>query len=629
MENFFTKEHFELLRDNKGQHGKEGDEIYQKLMVAEEITKIWGEKVQKELFSSGKAKIKRQPTDRNGNYREYIWTKIYPDKNLTKKLAYTLSINANDGFIINIDTTGLDDKTEIRKNYLKERGDYHNSDIVFIISEDEGLEMGFDELVSESIKILKTLEPKYYELEKKLFGDNNQSNITKENKVLDINSNKKTNTNQVLNQILYGPPGTGKTYNTINKAIEIIENRKLSKDELNDRDKIKSLFETYQGNGQIEFITFHQSYGYEDFIEGIKAETSENGEIKYIVESGIFKEISNRAKKIEYVLNLPSLDIEAKMVEVSKKNYKVLKGSRIRKGNVPSFRFEEDRNDNLNEAKFNDTLETDKYFVLSEDYNLSSPSGAYAFVAGGDANGNVVWKEHKLRNYVLIIDEINRGNISKIFGELITLIEDSKRFGNDEAIEITLPYSKEKFSVPKNLYILGTMNTADRSIALIDTALRRRFEFVEMMPDLKAVDNIKVDNIEIKKLLKTINKRIEYLYDRDHTIGHAYFMSLINKNTEKEKFEELDNIFRNKIIPLLQEYFYDDWEKIQIVLGDHDEQNNKDTDKEYDGFIQSIKINENDILGFVFEDIENIENKYRVNHKLFRKETYLKLCKKP
>ena len=138
--------------------------------------------------------------------------------------------------------------------------------------------------------------------------------------------------------------------------------------------------------------------------------------------------------------------------------------------------------------------------------------------------------------------------------------------GAEEALHVRLPYSSEPFGVPSNLYIIGTMNTADRSIALMDTALRRRFDFTEMLPRPELLD-FEVEGLHVKRMLEKINTRIEYLYDRDHTIGHAYFMGLKEKNGSELK-AELDTIFKNKIIPLLQEYFYDDWEKILMVLGD-------------------------------------------------------------
>ena len=195
--------------------------------------------------------------------------------------------------------------------------------------------------------------------------------------------------------------------------------------------------------------------------------------------------------------------------------------------------------------------------------------------------------QSKKSNYVFIIDEINRGNISKIFGELITLIEPSKRIGQIEGATAKLPYSQMPFGVPNNVYLIGTMNTADRSIATIDTALRRRFQFREMPPDPTVLDGISVEDISIKDLLERMNKKIAVLYDREHTIGHGYFTSL----RDDASIENLADIFENKILPLLQEYFYDDYEKIRLVLGD----NNK-TDAE-EQFVIATPVDFTDLFG--------------------------------
>lgn len=209
-------------------------------------------------------------------------------------------------------------------------------------------------------------------------------------------------------------------------------------------------------------------------------------------------------------------------------------------------------------------------------------------------------------NFVFIIDEINRGNISKIFGELITLIEESKRVGCIEGMKAVLPYSRKLFGVPENVYIIGTMNTADRSIAAIDTALRRRFQFREMLPDPDVLDGVFVEDLSIKEMLISMNKRIEVLYDREHTIGHGYFVPL----REDPSIDRLGEIFRNNIIPLLQEYFYEDYEKIRLVLGD----NQKDDVKEQ--FVQAEQCDYRNLFGKTDWDFEDAHS-YRINQDAF------------
>ncbi|WP_414492864.1 DUF3427 domain-containing protein [Stenotrophomonas maltophilia] len=268
------------------------------------------------------------------------------------------------------------------------------------------------------------------------------------------------------NTILYGPPGTGKTYGVVDKALEILDPELLAATKgqgAGARAVHKQRFDALHEEGRIRFVTFHQSFAYEDFVEGLKARAGASGALEYGVESGVFLELC----------------IDA---------------------------------------------------------------------------------QHSDLPYVLIIDEINRGNIARIFGELITLIEPSKRQGMDEALSVRLPYSKQDFAVPANLHIIGTMNTADRSLAAMDVALRRRFRFIEMPPRPELLD-WDVDGIRMGELLSTLNSRIEVLLGRDHLIGHAYLMGA-------KDLPGLAEAFRLRILPLLQEYFFEDWRRIAWVLND-------------------------------------------------------------
>ena len=288
----------------------------------------------------------------------------------------------------------------------------------------------------------------------------------------------------VKNMILYGPPGTGKTYITATYAVLICGWYTLDTLKNMNHSKIMEIYHELEQEGRIGFTTFHQSYGYEDFIEGIRPVLDKE---KTDAQNQSEEQKSEKSRNLEYTMEAGVFKAFCEKAEKSKKPY------------------------------------------------------------------------------VFIIDEINRGNIAKIFGELITLIEPSKRIGQLEGTYTRLPYSKESFGVPDNIYIIGTMNTADRSISTIDTALRRRFQFKEMQPDPSVLSEIYVEELSIQQLLSHMNQKISVLYDREHTIGHAYFMPLKNNPT----VETLASIFKSAILPLLQEYFYEDYEKIRLVLGDN------------------------------------------------------------
>ena len=494
--------------------------------------------------------------------------------------------------------------------------------------------------------------------------------------------------NESKNIILHGPPGTGKTYETIKMAVELCG---VSVPD-NDRAALQKEYQRLVDARRIEFVTFHQSMSYEDFVEGLRPETgssgaegSTSGGFRLKPYPGVFR---------DFVDNAVSGGVEVSDDEADAKSEgKFVLGSerRIFKMSLGKFRERKDR------KIYEDAIESghvllsvddidiggqeysnyDKILELFKDHNIRHdkkarmawvldlfknqaqkgdiivvPMGNNRFRAIGeitgeyeyrdrpepgyrhcrsvrwhwvDSNGVEVEKIKKKKkfsmqafyemkkeewhfgaiedlvnsdkregdnsnsisdveekgnnsSYVLIIDEINRANISKVFGELISLIEEDKRLGGQNELTVKLPYSRKRFGIPSNLYIIGTMNTADRSIALLDTALRRRFVFEEIMPDPSLLKPLTSGcGVDLPLLLTTLNERIEYLYNREHQIGHAYFMRCMTR-------ENLDEVMRHKVIPLLAEYFFEDWGKVAVVLGDGDPEGKG----KVGGFLKSI-----------------------------------------
>ena len=445
-----------------------------------------------------------------------------------------------------------------------------------------------------------------------------------------------------LNTILYGPPGTGKTYATVRRCVEICDGEAPP-----EVDHLRARYGELMDDGRIEFVTFHQSYGYEEFVEGLRpaADDAGGGSLRLTIKDGVLKRIAERARKIP--------QIEGRRI------FKMSLGDPKSWGGTPhgnaifaecidtgcvlleyggAIDWSDDHYDAWGEIwerwlleqnpdatvydtdiqamwRFRVDMKKKDIVVVSDGYQrfraVGQISGDYEFERREDGfhhrravewlwhvregpgrpvsefkSGSFQWRPVNIlkpanpaglnpylreigdispvRPHVLVIDEINRANISKVMGELITLLEEDKREGAENEVTVTLPYSDKQFTLPENLHILGTMNTADRSIALLDTALRRRFQFEEMVPDSDLLKDARDrTGIDLPSVLRTMNKRLEYLVDRDHLLGHAWLM-------KAETRKDVDDTMRRKIIPLIAEYFYDDWSKVQAVLGGKD-----------------------------------------------------------
>lgn len=378
-------------------------------------------------------------------------------------------------------------------------------------------------------------------------------------KIFNNNAKEDKNMNsQPLNQILYGPPGTGKTYNTIIKAMDIINPKLVQRDKdgnVEKYDTLKNKFDELKQQGQIEFVTFHQSYSYEEFVEGIKPDLESN-ELKYKLEDGIFKKICNSAK----------INIEGDFEKIYSQFIEEIDENHEFKTQKGSFKIRVNDNDGLT-IRTGDNFEKETCGTITKEQIKNQTFTSIGRKQKLEAITKYLKEKYGLtfsasntvKPHILIIDEINRGDVSKIFGELITLIEEDKRIGKEHQMTVTLPYSREPFGVPNNLYIIGTMNTADRSIALLDTALRRRFDFEEMMPKPELLRGKDIEGVDLEQLLTKINDRIKNEYDRDHQIGHSYLMSVKDK-------EDLERAYKNRILPLLNEYFYNDINTVAKIL---------------------------------------------------------------
>jgi 5-methylcytosine-specific restriction enzyme B len=450
------------------------------------------------------------------------------------------------------------------------------------------------------------------------------------------------------NLILYGPPGTGKTFATAEEAVRLCDGSVPAS-----REELKARYDALMEAGQIGFVTFHQSYAYEDFVEGLRPVTSDEygtesnaGGFRLEPRKGVFREISALAEQARksagrsggyglgnrqfFKMSLGRAGTEDHIYDAAiEGGYIVLGWGGEVDWSDPRYEDYQaifDRwngiepgtkgnSGNISQVwRFRGSMREGDIVIVSEGNShfraIGEIVGPYYYEPTGERTYNhrrsVRWllvldealpidtiydgaltmqscyllKEAKVKKealsrllpsetpahvsapdqFVLIIDEINRANISKVFGELITLIEPDKRLGESNELRLKLPYSGDTFGVPANLHIVGTMNTADRSIALLDTALRRRFRFRELMPNPDLVpDN--VEGINMRRLLQTLNDRIEYLFDREHQIGHAYFLGCTTK-------EDIDEVMRAKVIPLLAEYFYENWERVRQALGE-------------------------------------------------------------
>ncbi|MDR6201861.1 McrB family protein [Paraburkholderia graminis] len=733
MADFFTSDHFKLLNKWKGQKrdetNPEQNRAYEDLKKAYEITEAWAKSVKDALFPLGRVETRKRPTNQGNNFAAYNWAKLYPSEEAPKELAYTVGIGADDGFVVKIDTVGLDDTDATRKAYLSVRGAYDNtSPFVAKLSASDGLGMSLEQLTAWSVEAIRGFKLRYDDVVAKLnlgtmlsdedllkhfdgkpafktfraswspqdkalfcrlarvvhaagldwwhmsksiqvrFGRKNpgseraagvlgvlrgtrtrkiswtrdvgalhklnretltedlvakiEATLSAERDSLDdwlvqrpglwpdelrddpmepgedSDEEEATDTDvvrQPINRIYYGPPGTGKTY-------------QLSR--LLKREYEQAMTAVSDEEWREQFIaTRIAGLSWWEGAAAALFDLGGNAKVGQLYEHPFIEAIATAKGRIQNVRQTLWNALQYHTVEESQTvNAKQrLAPAVFDKASDSVWRLAGEWADSCA-----DLIETVKAYRAGlptsgavRRYSFVTFHQSYGYeefveglrpVLNGDAETGEIQYEIRAgvfkdlcrrarsapdQRFAMVIDEINRGNISKIFGELITLIEPDKREGAENAVSVTLPYSGDSFSVPANVDIIGTMNTADRSLALLDTALRRRFEFVPVMPDARDEPSAPLHGlrvtagehvIDIPRMLAAINQRVEALYDRDHCIGHAYFTALAQVPDGDERLVALQQVFSNRILPLLEEYFFEDWQKIQLVLADNQKQ---------------------------------------------------------
>ena len=732
MADYFTSDHFKLLNRWQGQKRDESNpeqnRAYDDLKSAFEVTEAWAGKLKTELFPVGRVSIRKRPTNQANKFAAYNWARIYPSSESPKELAYTVGIDADEGFVVKIDTVGLEEADPIRRKYLALRGGGGSGRIVATLPVLQGLSKTLDELVAWSVEAIRSFRMRYEEVVEELdlgtrltdedllkhfdgkpafqtfraswspqdkrlfcrlaravhaagldwwhmgkyiqlrFGRKNpgseravgvlgivrgiqerkiswtrplgpipilhrellsddlvskiESSLTAHRDSLgewmtlqthrpglwpdqlrddpieqdeDSDDDHTVDTEEVMqpiNRIYYGPPGTGKTYELSRLLKREYEQAttKIPADEWRKQfiaqqivgmtwwEGAAAALYDLGGTSDVDELLAHP------FIVAIAAAKSSNRNVRNTIWGALQYHTTEESKTVK----TSKRTAPAVFDKVPGSSW-TFAGEWDEVGGELKKLVEEYRSGPV----VGEHVERYSFVTFHQSYGYEEfVEGLRPVLGNGGEAGEIQYeirpgafkdlcrwaRTAPKQRFAMVIDEINRGNISKIFGELITLIEPDKREGAENAVSVTLPYSGEVFSVPRNVDIIGTMNTADRSLALLDTALRRRFEFVPVLPDARddagaPLAGLRVTSgdqvIDVPRMLAAINQRVEALYDRDHCIGHAYFTPLAKVTDGDERLVALQQVFSTRILPLLEEYFFEDWQKIRLVLGDN------------------------------------------------------------